>query len=273
MCEKFKELLLTTRIFEINHSFESVKSIVTVLIERESGSLTRIISLLNRRRFSIETIAIGACERNNLERLTLTLQNESHNKEKAEQLIKQLKKLINVVEVKNITSLDTIERELCLVKIRTTPSIRKEVLELSKIFQFKVSAIVESIVTLEICEEPSKIKDIESFLQKYDILQITKSGKIALSKEPPIDYLYQSKSSEPYFSSLQRTQGPPKLIENVSKNFFMPPLIRYEFRREEGRINKNKIPKDYDKILLKYKEKNTDRPRKLPMKRCPYLWK
>jgi len=95
-----------------------MKRTISVLVEKDTGGLVRIISLLTRRRFHIESITMAACERNGYERITIVLLNQSDGVDAGKQVTKQIKKLINVVHVKDITYLPLVERELILIKLQ-----------------------------------------------------------------------------------------------------------------------------------------------------------
>nr|YP_011007317.1 acetolactate synthase small subunit [Scytothamnus australis]WAM64746.1 acetolactate synthase small subunit [Scytothamnus australis] len=163
-----------------------MKRIISVLVEKDAGGLVRIISLFTRRRFEIESITAAACERKGYERLTITVLNQDDGGDSAGQLTKQLRKLLNVVNVKDITYLPIVHRELLLIKIQANLAEREEILNLSKIFRFKINEVTNSTLILEVTADPGKIVALQKMLEKYTILQLSRTGQIALVRESEV---------------------------------------------------------------------------------------
>lgn len=166
-----------------------MKRTISVLVEKDTGGLVRIISLLTRRRFHIESITMAACERNGYERITLVLLNQSDGVDAGKQVTKQIKKLINVVHVKDITYLPLVERELILIKLQVNLIERAEISNLAQIFRFKITDITESTLILEITSDPGKIAALEKILENYTILELSRTGGIALVRESSVSTL------------------------------------------------------------------------------------
>ena len=108
-----------------------MKHTLSVLVEDESGVLTRIAGLFARRGFNIESLAVGPAEAVGISRITMVVPSDERT---IEQLTKQLYKLVNILRVEDITNLPCIERELMLIKIRTQISERSEILEIAQVF-------------------------------------------------------------------------------------------------------------------------------------------
>jgi len=163
-----------------------MKRTISVLVEKDAGGLVRIISLLTRRRFQIESITMAACERKCYERITIVVINQSDGSDAASQLTKQIKKLINVVNAQDITYLPLVQRELVLVKLQVSIIEREEIINLAEIFRFKIIDITESTVILEVTADPGKIAALQKILQKYNILQLSRTGEIAITRESSV---------------------------------------------------------------------------------------
>ena len=101
-----------------------MKYTLSVLVEDESGVLSRISGLFARRGFNIESLAVGPAEQPGISRITMVLPGDSRT---IEQLTKQLYKLVNVLKVQDITNIPTVERGLMLLKVQTTISTRSEI--------------------------------------------------------------------------------------------------------------------------------------------------
>ncbi|CAN0600316.1 unnamed protein product, partial [Ectocarpus sp. 12 AP-2014] len=99
------------------------------------------------------------------------------------QLTKQIRKLINVVNVQDITYLPLIERELVLIKLKVNLIERTEILNLAQIFRFNITDVTDSTLILEVTADPGKIAALEKVLEKYNILQLVRTGRIALIRE------------------------------------------------------------------------------------------
>lgn len=242
-----------------------MKSIISILIEKESGALVRIVSLINRRRFNIESITIGSSERNSLARLTIVVLNDSDNKDKAFQLTKQLRKLINVLEVKDITSIPNLQKELILIKLKISYTERDEILALSKIFKFKIVDVTEQTIMLEFSSNPEKILALEKLLEKYEIIESVKTGKIALIRESRID--------DESFSNSDTIMDNSNKDDELPLSLSISPLISNQVSNNQKSMSKKKRAEKYSKLLEEHHQKNPLRPRQFEKKRYAYLWR
>lgn len=153
---------------------------ISILVENQSSILTRILSLFTGRGFDINSIAVGTAENNKMSRLTLVLPG---NTKIIYQITKQLYKLLPVVQVQNLTYIPSIKRELILCKIVTIGEERSKILEISTFFRAKVVDFTENVLTLEITGNPEKIVALEQLINKFGILELARTGRIALSRE------------------------------------------------------------------------------------------
>nr|YP_010443845.1 acetohydroxyacid synthase small subunit [Vacuolaria virescens]UTE94732.1 acetohydroxyacid synthase small subunit [Vacuolaria virescens] len=161
-----------------------MKYTLSVLVENETGVLTRISSLFARRGYNIESLAVGPGEQLGISRITMVLPG---TKRSIEQLIKQLYKLINIVKVEDITNVPCVERELMVLKVNASTATRPEILEIANIFRAKVIDFALESITLEITGDPGKIVVIERALGKFGIMEIARTGKVALTRESHIN--------------------------------------------------------------------------------------
>jgi acetolactate synthase-1/3 small subunit len=157
-----------------------MKYTLSVLVENEAAILTRICNLFSRRGYNIESLAVGPSEMEGISRITLVLPG---TKRSVEQLMKQLYKLIDVIKVEDISQVPCVERELMIVKINTSSSTRSEILEIANIFRARVIDFSLESLTLEVTGDPGKIVVIEKALSKFGILEIARTGKVALTRE------------------------------------------------------------------------------------------
>jgi acetolactate synthase-1/3 small subunit len=157
-----------------------MKHTLSILVEDESGVLTRLAGLFARRGFNIDSLAVGPAEQPGISRITMGVPGD---KRTIAQLTKQLYKLVNILKVQDITDIPCVERELMLLKVKVTTSNRSEILELVKIFRARVVDFADSSLTIEVTGNPGKMSAVENILSKFGISEIARTGKIALVRE------------------------------------------------------------------------------------------
>jgi acetolactate synthase-1/3 small subunit len=167
-----------------------MKHTLSVLVEDESGVLTRIAGLFARRGFNIESLAVGPAEQEGFSRITMVIAGDNRI---IEQLTKQLYKLVNILRVQDLTNLPCVERELMLLKVKTTSSTKSEILDIINVFRAKVVDLAENTFTVEVTGDPGKMFAIKQLLTKFGILEIARTGKISLIRESNVDTEYLRK--------------------------------------------------------------------------------
>jgi acetolactate synthase-1/3 small subunit len=164
-----------------------MKHTLSVLVEDESGVLTRIAGLFARRGFNIESLAVGQAEQPGISRITMVVDGDQRT---IEQITKHLYKLINVLKVQDITNLPSVERELMLLKVNTKNKNRADILEIVNIFRAKVVDLSENFLIIEVTGDPGKMAAMEQLLYKFGIVEIARTGKISLIRESQVDTNY-----------------------------------------------------------------------------------
>lgn len=164
-----------------------MKHTLSVLVEDEAGVLTRIAGLFARRGFNIESLAVGPAEQVGISRITMVVPGDEQS---IEQLTKQLYKLINVLKVQDITNTPCVERELMLIKVNATSTTRLEIVELARVFRAHVVDIAEDALTIEVVGDPGKMVAIIQVLNKFGIREVSRTGKIALTRESGVNTEY-----------------------------------------------------------------------------------
>lgn len=157
-----------------------MKKTLAITVFNESGVLTRISTVFSSRGFNIESIAVGPTETIGISKIIIVLPGDN---QVIEQITKQLNKLIQVIEVKDISSCPCVERELMLIKIKSLPNTRSEIVEIAQIFKAKVVDISDNSITIEVTGDPGKIVTIQQILKRYIILEIVRTGKISLERQ------------------------------------------------------------------------------------------
>ena len=156
-----------------------MKHTLSVLVEDESGALSRIAGLFARRGFNIDSLAVGPAETQGQSRLTMVVEGDDHT---LQQLSKQLDKLVNVLQVLDLTTRPAVERELMLIKVSASAKQRSVILDLVQVFRAKVVDVSYEALTLEVVGDPGKLVALESLLKPYGVLEIARTGKIALER-------------------------------------------------------------------------------------------
>ncbi len=157
-----------------------MKKTLAITVFNEAGVLTRISTVFSSRGFNMESIAVGSTEKEGISRIIIVFPGDL---QAIEQISKQLNKLVQVIEVKDISVCPCVERELMLIKVQSFPIIRSEIIEISQIFKAKIVDLSDSSITLEVTGDPGKIVTILELLSRYTILEIVRTGKISLERE------------------------------------------------------------------------------------------
>ncbi len=153
--------------------------VIAVYVENKYGVLTRVAGLFMRRGFNIESLTVGETENPDYSRITITLRGDEYARE---QLINQLKKLHNVKKVKLLNSDNTVEREMMLIKVINTPENRSEIMDASEIYRAKIIDYNTSVICVEITGEPVKIKAFIEVMKPLGIVEICRTGVVALER-------------------------------------------------------------------------------------------
>lgn len=149
------------------------------LVQDEPGVLTRIAGLFRRRGFNIESLSVGHCEQRGLSRMTIVVKGDDAE---VEQVTKQLDKLINVVSVTDITRLDTVVRELALIKVAARSDDRSEIMQMVDIYRAKIVDVAPDSLTVEVTGGEDKIDSLLTLLRPFGITEMARTGRTALTR-------------------------------------------------------------------------------------------
>ena len=156
-----------------------IRHTLSVLVENIPGVLTRVTSLFARRGYNIDSLAVGTTEDPTLSRITVVC---SAADVPLEQITKQIHKLVNVIKVQELTSAESVERELVLFKINAAPERRHEIIEIANVFRAKIVDVGKNSVTIEATGATDKIDAMEDLFRAYGIKEMARTGKIALAR-------------------------------------------------------------------------------------------
>ncbi|MEM0266064.1 MAG: acetolactate synthase small subunit [Archaeoglobaceae archaeon] len=149
---------------------------IAVLVENKPGVLARVSSLFRRRGFNIESLSVGVTENEDISRMTIVVNGDE---KVLEQVVKQLNKLIEVIKVSDVTK-DSVERELCLVRVNAPPEKRGEIVELTNIFRARIVDVAKDSFIIEITGDEDKINAFIDLMRNYGIKEVARTGKVAM---------------------------------------------------------------------------------------------
>ena len=153
--------------------------ILSVLVENKSGVLARVSGLFARRGYNIFSLAVAPTEDERFSRLTIVVDVESAP---LEQMVKQLFKLVHVVKITELDPRESVERELLLATVTAAPEIRGQIIELVQVFEGRILAVGPDQLTVSLEGRPSKVDDFEELLRPYGIVELQRTGRVALPK-------------------------------------------------------------------------------------------
>src|SRR5215204_3682165 len=153
--------------------------VLSLLVEDKPGLLTRVAGLFARRGFNIESLAVGHSEIEGLSRITVVVDVDELP---LEQVTKQLNKLVNVLKIVELDSTTAVERELMLIKVKTDPQTRGQVLETVQLFRAKVVDVATDAVTIEATGDAGKLTAMLNVLEPFGIREIAQSGRVAIGR-------------------------------------------------------------------------------------------
>ncbi len=157
------------------------KHTLAITVENKPGVLTRVATMFRRRGYNIESLAVGQTENPSVSRMTVVVTGDDKI---IEQVTKQLYKLVDVIKVVDITDERLVERELILIKVKADPSVRSEIVQLVEIFRARIVDIGKNTLIIEATGDAGKIEAIEDSLKPFGILELVRTGKIAIVRGP-----------------------------------------------------------------------------------------
>ena len=154
-----------------------MKHTIAVIMENKSGVLTRIAGLFSRRSFNIESLSVGATDHPEYSRMTLTVEG---NEDVLEQVTKQLSKLINVIRVSELDPVESVERELAVIKVNADKDSRGEIMQIVDIFRANIIDVSARSMIIEVTGDSQKVDAIVHMLRQYGIKELARTGKVSM---------------------------------------------------------------------------------------------
>ncbi len=152
---------------------------IVALVQDRAGVLNRISSMFRRRGYNIVSLAVGHSEKNGLSRMTFVVNCDIVT---IDQVRKQLDKLIEVIEVTDMTGLASVTRELALIKVATSLETRSEIIQLVDIFRANIVDVTIDSVIIEVTGDENKVDSLLTLLDTFGIVEIMRTGRIAIPR-------------------------------------------------------------------------------------------
>ena len=163
----------------------SHRHVVTVLVENTIGALNRVANLFSQRGFNLESVSVGGTKDPSLSRMTLVT---TGNDRVIGQVIRQLDGLLDTILVDDVTSVDHVEREMCLVKVRCTGEQRPALMSVVEVFRATAINITPDSMTFEVTGPPTKVNAFIGMMKEYDLREVARSGRVAMRRQLAFEY-------------------------------------------------------------------------------------
>jgi acetolactate synthase I/III small subunit len=149
-------------------------------VENKFGVLTRVAGLFSGRGYNIDTLNVAPTQDPVISRMSIVTRGDDAT---VEQIIKQLKKLVNVLEVQDFREGEYVDRELVLVKVNVDSKSRAEVMQITDIFRAKIVDVQPKTLTVEITGDESKVEKFINLMSTFGILALTRTGRVAMARK------------------------------------------------------------------------------------------
>ena len=156
-----------------------MKRIYSVLVENRSGVLCKVAGLFSRRCFNIDSLAVGETDDPDVSCMTIV---SSGDQRTIEQIEKQLNKKLDVIKVKTFDEAQSVSRELMLVKVKYNKNNRRDILETCEIMKAQIVDMSKNMMIIQIYDLPERTKLLISMLQSISIVEVARTGTLALPK-------------------------------------------------------------------------------------------
>ncbi len=159
---------------------QHMRHTISVLMENTFGVLTRVAGMFSGRGYNIDSLNVAPTHDPNVSRMTIVTRGDNAT---VEQIVRQLNKLVNVLEVTDFRDYEYVDRELVLVKVKVDGKRRSEVMQITDIFRTKIVDVQPKSMTIEITGNETKVTKFIELMENFGVLELTRTGKVALSRE------------------------------------------------------------------------------------------
>lgn len=173
---------------------------IIALVEDRPGVLNRIASKWRQRGFNIESLAVGHSEKPGLSRMTFVVDADTN----AEQVVRQLDKLVDVVDIRDVSNEDIVARELAMVKVRCDRSNRSHIIDIAEVFKAEVVDVSPDSIIIEATGDEQHIDSLVNLLQDYEIIELVRTGRVVMLRGSAVSHPERREEDEQY----ERYPGP-----------------------------------------------------------------
>jgi acetolactate synthase-1/3 small subunit len=156
-----------------------MRHIISILVENKPGALSRISGLFSGRGYNIESLSVGVTNDPKVSIMTIVTKGDDKI---VEQIIKQLRKLINTLKVRDVTQIEHIEREMFLIKVQALPKYRSDIFNIVNTFRAKVVDLTGESMVIEITGTKDKNQAFIKVLEPYGLIELVRTGSVAIGR-------------------------------------------------------------------------------------------
>jgi len=160
-------------------SMQPKRHTISVLMENTFGVLTRVAGMFSGRGYNIDSLNVAPTHDPEVSRMTIVTRGDDTT---VEQIVRQLNKLVNVLEVTDFRDYEYIDRELVLVKVKVDGKRRSEVMQITDIFRTKIVDVQPKSMTIEVTGNETKVTKFIELMESFGVIELTRTGKVALSR-------------------------------------------------------------------------------------------
>ena len=191
-----------------------MKHTVVAMVEDRPGVLTRVASLFRRRGFNIDSLAVGSTEQPGISRMTIVVDGDDSILRQVEH---QLYKLIDVIQVTNLASEDSVARELALIKVRCGTINRREVLDIVEIFRAQVIDVSPATLIIQVVAEEDRLNALLDNLKPYGVMEMVRTGRVAMARGEQTSAVHEDEPDEVQRFHTESGRRPEGQLPYVSK--------------------------------------------------------
>ena len=158
---------------------QPMRHTISVLMENTFGVLTRVAGMFSGRGYNIDSLNVAPTHDPEVSRMTIVTRGDDAA---VEQIVRQLNKLVNVLDVTDFRDYEYIDRELVLVKVKVDGKRRSEVMQITDIFRTKIVDVQPKSMTIEVTGNETKVTKFIELMENFGVLELTRTGKVALSR-------------------------------------------------------------------------------------------
>lgn len=155
------------------------KHTLTALVENRPGVLNRVVSIFRRPGLNLDSLTVGRTDRSEVSRMTMVLEGTEAD---AKHVMRELNKLIHVVDVENLNGKPYVTRDLALIKVRTNADTRSQVLQMCTHYPARIVDVAIGSILIEVAGEESEIESLIELLKQFEIIEMVRAGVVAMGR-------------------------------------------------------------------------------------------